>query len=70
MSSSNHSVPRLVQKSMSKLLLISKSLENDSMNIEGFEDHYGFELQEIIEIQQAILRTHLDTVVPVKGGLD
>ncbi|WP_238569022.1 hypothetical protein [Xenococcus sp. PCC 7305] len=55
---------------MSKLLLISKSLENDSMNIEGFEDHYGFELQEIIEIQQAILRTHLDTVVPVKGGLD
>ncbi|ELS01156.1 hypothetical protein Xen7305DRAFT_00008580 [Xenococcus sp. PCC 7305] len=47
----------------SKLKMIQKSLALDEFEIEGFEDHYGVEIQEVLDINRQIFNVYLEEKV-------
>ncbi|WP_238569023.1 hypothetical protein [Xenococcus sp. PCC 7305] len=46
--------------------MIQKSLALDELEIEGFEDHYGVEIQEVLDINRQIFNAHLKGKVGLK----
>ncbi|ELS01189.1 hypothetical protein Xen7305DRAFT_00008910 [Xenococcus sp. PCC 7305] len=59
-------VSTLNYRLISKLKMIQKSLALDELEIEGFEDHYGVEIQEVLDINRQIFNAHLKGKVGLK----